>query len=175
MNEATQAQQRLIREVLSVLAGAGDIPCWLFGGWGLDARMGRATRDHSDVEFWAARSDSDRIGDALVAAGIAALETQPPEESREFMKGGITFSFAFFDRHPDGTCGPQGRWSDWVFPVGSFDAPPGRLDDLIVPTMSIEGMIAMKEQFATLRNGKPLRDKDIRDIARLRELTKRTT
>jgi hypothetical protein len=30
--------------------------------------------------------------------------------------------------------------------------------------MSVEGMIAMKEQFATLRNGKPLRDKDIHDL-----------
>ncbi len=171
MNERTQAQRRLIGDVLNVLTEAGNLRCLLFGGWGLDARIGRVTRDHSDVEFWADRVDSDQIPQALVAAGATALDTQPPEESCEFVQDDVMFSVAFFDRRADGTYTPQGRWADWVFPAGSFDAsPPGHLDELAVPTMSIDGMLAMKEQFARLRNGRPLRDKDIRDISILREL-----
>jgi hypothetical protein len=57
-----------------------------------------------------------------------------------------------------------------VFPAGSFNAQPGHLGELLVPTMSVEGMLAMKEQYALLRNGRPLREKDIRDMALLRQL-----
>ncbi len=61
------------------------------------------------------------------------------------------------------------------YPRRHLQAPrsvvPGWLDELVVLTMSTDGVIAMKKQFATLRNGRPLRDRDIRDIAVLRELT----
>jgi hypothetical protein len=36
--------------------------------------------------------------------------------------------------------------------------------------MSVAGMIAMKEQFPHLRNGRPWRQKDIDDLKILREL-----
>jgi hypothetical protein len=36
--------------------------------------------------------------------------------------------------------------------------------------MGVAGMLAMKEQFPTLRHGRPWRDKDIRDIAVLHRL-----
>jgi hypothetical protein len=47
------------------------------------------------------------------------------------------------------------------------------LDGIPVPAMSVAGMLAMKEQFPTLRNGRPWRDKDIGDIAVLRGLRSR--
>ena len=170
MNEKTRAQFRVIRDVRDLLADAGDHGWWLFGGWGLDARIGRITRDHSDIEMWVARRDGDAIGKALVDAGAVPLETQPPEESREFTMAGVMFSTAFFDPRPDGTFVPQGRWSDWVFPAGSFSAPPGQLGAMTVPVMSLEGMVAMKEQYPTLRNGRPLREKDLQDLEHMREL-----
>jgi hypothetical protein len=168
-DERTSLQLRVIQEIRQTLGRAG-IHWWLFGGWGLDARIGRVTRAHSDIEFWVARADGDSTRDALVASGFAVLETQPPDESREFTRHDLVLSSAFFDPHPDQTYRPQGRWSDWVFPAGSFDAPPGQLGDLLVPTMSVEGMLAMKEQYPLLRNGRPLREKDVRDLALLREL-----
>jgi hypothetical protein len=36
--------------------------------------------------------------------------------------------------------------------------------------MSVAGMLAMKEQFPTLRNGGPWRTKDMEDLAVLRSL-----
>ncbi len=65
----------------------------------------------------------------------------------------------------------RGRFSDWAFPADSFGADPGRLDGVPVPAMSVAGMLAMKEQFPGLRNGRPWRDKDIEDIAVLRRLS----
>jgi lincosamide nucleotidyltransferase A/C/D/E len=166
-------QLATMHAVLEVLRRA-SVAAWLFGGWGLDARIGRITREHGDIEFWVERSDSDRGTTALVQAGAVLLDTQPPEESREFVWNGVTFSTAYFDACPDGTFGLQGRWSDWVFPADSFSDVPGVLDGRTVPAMSIAGMLAMKEQFPELGNGRPWRPKDIRDIATLRELLARS-
>src|SRR5215831_16595579 len=75
------------------------------------------------------------------------------------------------DRSPDGSFVQLlGRWSDWLFPPGSFDDEPGMLDGTPVLAMSVSGMLAMKEQFPGLRNGRPWRQKDIDDIEVLRRL-----
>lgn len=169
MEASQRAQLVLIRSVVETL-GAADIRGWLFGGWGLDARLGRITREHGDVEFWIERGDADRSKVALVRAGATALMTQPPNEACEFEWDGVLFSTAYFDRRPDGAFTQEGRWSDWVFPAGSFGDDPGALDGVPVPTMSVAGMLAMKEQYPRLRHGSPWRTKDIRDIEILREL-----
>ena len=163
------AQLELIGAVKDALA-ARELGWWLFGGWGLDAQVGRVTRDHADVEFWVARTDGDAVRDAMYSIGAEPVDTQPVEESREFIRSGVNFSSAFFDRNQDGSFGVKGRWSDWVFPPNSFGEATGRIGGLVVPTMSIKGMLAMKEQYASLRNGKPLRTKDRSDIEVLRSL-----
>jgi len=170
VNERMTAQLRIIKAVVNAL-DAADIPAWLFGGWGLDARIGRITREHGDVEFWVERTDAGRSKALLVAAGATALATQPPEEACEFIWDGADFSTAYFDRRPDRSFSqPEGRWSDWLFPPGSFSDEPGTLDGMSVLTMSVAGMLAMKEQYPHLRNGGPWRQKDIDDIKVLRRL-----
>ncbi len=64
----------------------------------------------------------------------------------------------------------MGRQSDWAFPAGSFGDEPVVLDGNAVPVMSVAGMLAMKEQFPTLRNGRPWRPKDRTDVEVLRTL-----
>ena len=77
MDERTEGQLRVIRKVIAVTQAA-DIPAWLFGGWGLDARIGRITREHGDVELWVERIHAERSKAVLVGAGATALTTQPP-------------------------------------------------------------------------------------------------
>jgi hypothetical protein len=167
---STAGQLRVIRKVIAVTRSA-DIPVWLFGGWGLDARIGRITREHGDVEFWVERIHAERSKTVLVDAGATALATQPPEEACEFIWDDAAFSTAYFDRRSDGSFVQLlGRWSDWLFPPGSFGDEPGTLDGMPVPVMSVSGMLAMKEQFPHLRNGRPWRQKDIGDISILRQL-----
>jgi hypothetical protein len=171
MNERTDAQLHVIKTVTDVLR-AVDISAWLFGGWGLDSRIGRITRDHGDVEFWLERVDAERSKAVLIGAGATALETQPPEEACEFIWDGVEFSTAYFDRQPDGLFSQlEGRWSDWAFPPGSFGDEPVMLDGTPILAMSVAGMLAMNEQFPHLRNGRPWRQKDINDIETLRRLT----
>ena len=170
MNERMTAQLRIIKAVLNALDAAG-ISAWLFGGWGLDARIGRITREHGDVEFWVERSDAARSKAVLVEAGATALATQPPAEACEFTWDGTGFSTAYFDRRPDGAFSqPEGRWPDWLFPPGSFSGEPGLIDGVPVPAMSVAGLLAMKEQYPRLRHGRPWRHQDIGDIEVLRGL-----
>lgn len=170
MNEQTTAQLRMIKTVTDLLRGVG-ISAWLFGGWGLDARIGRVTRGHGDIEFWLERVDAERSRAVLTDAGATALATQPPEESCEFIWDGVEFSTAYFDRQPDGSFYQLlGRFSDWLFPPGSFGDEPAMLDGTPVLAMSLAGMLAMKEQFPNLRNGRPWRPKDIADMEILRRL-----
>jgi hypothetical protein len=174
MNERMTAQLRTIKAVVDALEAAG-ISAWLFGGWGLDARIGRITREHGDVEFWVERTDAGRSKAVLVEAGATALATQPPEEACEFTWDGADFSTAYFDRQPDGSSSQLlGRWSDWLFPPGSFGNEAGTLDGMPVLAMSVAGMLAMKEQYPRLRNGGPWRQKDIDDIKVLRRLVAET-
>jgi lincosamide nucleotidyltransferase A/C/D/E len=149
---------------------AADVSLWLFGGWGLDARIGRITREHGDIEFWVEREQAKRSKAVLVEAGAVVLPTQPPEESCEFTWDDVSFSTAYFGRQPDGRIIVEGRWSDWELPADSFGNDPGFLGGQPVPTMSATGMLAMKQQYPTLRNGRPWRDKDREDIERLQAL-----
>ena len=65
----------------------------------------------------------------------------------------------------------QGRFDDWVFPADSFpDEPVELVKGLPVLAMSLTGMLAMKEQYPHLRNGRPWRDKDVTDIKLLRSM-----
>jgi hypothetical protein len=170
MDERITAQLRIIKAVVNALDAAG-IPAWLFGGWGLDARIGQITREHCDVEFWVERIDGERSKAVLVEAGATALATQPAAEACEFTWEGTDFSTAYFDRRPDGTFSqPGGRWPDWLFPAGSFSAGPGLLDGGPALAISVAGMLAMKQQYPRLRNGRPWRQKDIDDIEVLRGL-----
>jgi hypothetical protein len=170
MDEKTKGQVRVIRKVVTVLQ-ADDISAWLFGGWGLDARFGRITREHDDVEFWVERVHAERSKALLVGAGATALTTQPPEEACEFTLDEVPFSTAYFDRRPDGSFSqPLGRFSDWMFPPGSFGDEPVTLDGTPVLAMSVSGMLAMKEQFPRLRHGRSWRQKDIADMEILRGL-----
>jgi hypothetical protein len=170
MDDKTRQQQLVIRRVVAIL-NADDVPAWLFGGWGLDARIGRITRAHGDVEFWVERRHAERSKVLLQGAGATALLTQPPEESCEFVLDDVLFSTAYFDRREDRSfCQPMGRFSDWLFPADSFGGDCVMLEGMPVLAMSVSGMLAMKEQFPHLRNGRPWRQKDIADIEILRGL-----
>ncbi|MGN9912742.1 nucleotidyltransferase domain-containing protein [Phytohabitans sp. LJ34] len=170
MDSKARAQLRVIREVIAALQAEG-ISAWLFGGWGLDARIGRITREHGDVELWVERIHADQSRALIEGIGGTALSTQPPEEACEFILDGTSFSTAYFDRRPDGSFyQPIGGFSDWRFPPGSFDDEPVTLDGTPVLAMSASGMLAMKEQFPHLRHGRPWRQKDIGDMEILRGL-----
>jgi hypothetical protein len=170
MNEKTRAQFELIRTITATLT-QGSARAWLFGGWGLDARIGRITRDHGDIEFWVPRDSARNVQRLLADAGAVVMDTQPPVESTEYTWNDLWFSTAYFDGPPDGSSIQiGGRFEDWVLPPDSFPDDPVELEGLPVLAMSVAGMLAMKEQFPQLRNGRPWREKDVADIELMRSM-----
>ncbi len=52
----------------------GGVPCWLVGGWGVDALLYSPTRKHSDVDVAIDRSDEERALLALERDGFAVVK-----------------------------------------------------------------------------------------------------
>ncbi|WP_219420246.1 nucleotidyltransferase domain-containing protein [Pseudonocardia nigra] len=89
MNEKTRDQLDRIRRITTKLA-EGAQRAWLFGGWGLDARIGRVTHDHGDIEFWVDRNDALHVRQFLVAAGATLARpwsTRSPQRSPRSTRG----------------------------------------------------------------------------------------
>ena len=59
-----------------------EIDWWLFGGWGLDAQLGRITREHGDIECWVHRADAEAARDAFPI--YATTRASTPADRREF-------------------------------------------------------------------------------------------
>ncbi len=62
---------------LHALADAG-IPCWIGGGWGIDALVGDATRRHGDLDIALSGHLDQAAILALMPLGYALVEDQRP-------------------------------------------------------------------------------------------------
>jgi lincosamide nucleotidyltransferase A/C/D/E len=66
-----------VLELLDVLRAAG-VEAAVDGGWGVDALLGRQTRDHEDLDLVVALVDVERIRAALEPLGFSMHEDQRP-------------------------------------------------------------------------------------------------
>lgn len=82
------------------LLDAAGVRCWVMGGWGIDALLGRETRSHHDLDLLVHREDLLSYDAAVRAAGFArAFEW---EENRRISAGRNQHDSAYVDAHPDG-------------------------------------------------------------------------
>jgi hypothetical protein len=169
VNDATAAQLALLREIDEAFAAAGT-DWWLFGGWAMDAHAGRVTRDHADIELFVRVEDAAVARTTLTGRGFVAPPPVHPGEGQPFLRDGQEVGVWFVTDDADGSPVTPGRWSDWPWPVGSFDGPRVRLGDLLLPVMSVAGLLEMKRGFAKHPHGAPLRQKDEADIVLLLRL-----
>lgn len=58
--------------VLDLLEGSG-IDVWVEGGWGIDALVGRQTRDHEDLDVMVDRAHTDTVATLLSGAGFRRM------------------------------------------------------------------------------------------------------
>ena len=57
------------REIISLAMEAG-IDVWLDGGWGVDALMGRQTRQHDDIDLFVQREDEESFIQLIKVQGF---------------------------------------------------------------------------------------------------------
>lgn len=159
----------VIKAVMNALA-AVDISAWLFGGWGPDARIGRITPAHGDVEFWVQRADAERSKAVLVETGATALMTQPPGE-------GCEFTWTASPSAPHALTGSQTDRSAGHRVDGLTGYPAGLLRRRARDARWHAGAGHERRGHARhegavphLRNGQPWRQKGVEDIKILRRL-----
>lgn len=167
--QAAEVQLKLVAEVTSLLTTAG-ISHWLFGGWAIDFLVGEVTRPHTDIEFAVWRSDFPAVRSLLERQGYIEQEVASPEEAANLHKNGELVRLIFIERNERRELITPGRWSDWPWPDGSFGGARGRLGDIELPVVSIEGQLDTKENYHRHPAGEPLREKDRADLEHLRRL-----
>jgi hypothetical protein len=120
----TQRQLAAIAEV----AGLG-IAVWLRGGWAMDFYLGRVTREHRDVDWFAWAADAGRITGALTARGWELLPEPPHDQQRDFRRDGVDLSFALITRRGADIVVAGGPWAGEPWPAGMLDGPESRTGD----------------------------------------------
>jgi lincosamide nucleotidyltransferase A/C/D/E len=82
------------------LLDQNGVRCWVMGGWGVDALLGRITREHKDLDLLVLISDLPRYANVVQQHGFERkLEWG---ESQPISVDALHFDSAFVDAHPDG-------------------------------------------------------------------------
>ena len=97
MTDAMSAERA--RTVYELLDQSG-VRCWVMGGWGVDALLGRVTRAHKDLDLLVQIADLPRYSEIVQRHGFhRKLEWS---ESQPIEVGAAKFDSAFVDAHRDG-------------------------------------------------------------------------
>ncbi len=137
------------------------IDVWLDGGWGVDALLGRETREHDDLDVVVELRYSDRVVQLLSDLGY------------ELVAGGVPKGFVLVDRHGrqvdvhpvtfdrDGGGVYWMEEGEWVYPAEGFSGQ-GMVDGRAVRCLTPEVQVLVHA-------GYELSDKDYLELYLLRE------
>jgi lincosamide nucleotidyltransferase A/C/D/E len=124
--------------IISLLQGA-HCPVWIDGGWGVDALLGRQTRDHADLDLAIALSNVSIAQNVLMRLlGYVVSQDEMPTrlDLRDAHDHRIDFHPLVFDDYGNGKQQlPNGNWG--VYPVEGLQAT-GSIDGLTVRCLAPE-------------------------------------
>jgi Aminoglycoside-2''-adenylyltransferase len=141
---------------------------WLRGGWAMDFFLGRVTRPHRDVDWFAWWSDAGRLAAALTGQGYELLPEPPHDRQLDFVRGELDLSFALVARDDEGrVIVPSGPWAGQRWPEGMLDWPAARIGDVRCRIISPSAQIEIKKMMPVWVPGMPRRPKDAEDVAAL--------
>ncbi|MFF7171847.1 nucleotidyltransferase domain-containing protein [Streptomyces pseudovenezuelae] len=148
--------------VLDLLRRAGA-EVWVGGGWGIDALVGRRTRDHRDLDLMHRQEQEPTVVAALAGAGFVESLDLRPVRFVVTAPGGREI-----DLHPlvfarDGSAvqasGEAGR--PFVYPASAFVT--GTVGGTAVPCLSAEQQVFFHQGYEPS-------ERDRHDMAQLRRL-----
>jgi lincosamide nucleotidyltransferase A/C/D/E len=145
--------------VLRVLDAVSPAEVWLAGGWGIDALLGRRTREHRDLDLLHRREQEPAVLAALAALGYR--ETLDLRPVRFVLSDGRTE----LDLHPlvfaaDGSAVQAAPDGTFPYPAGCFVT--GHVDGVEVPCVSVTQQIFFHQGYAPAPH-------DLADMRALRE------
>ena len=135
------------------------------GGWGIDALLGRQTRDHSDVDLAIpGESEATAIG-ILAVLGykpFPELDWRPIRLGlRDEVSRQVDLHPVFFDEHGDGTQANVGDLPPFQYSAGDFET--GAIGGVCLPCIS-------KRLQLQFHAGYTLSEKDQQDLDELRSM-----
>jgi lincosamide nucleotidyltransferase A/C/D/E len=147
------AQAQTVYELLE----QNGVRCWVMGGWGVDALLGRVTRAHKDLDLLVQVADLPRYSEIVQSHGFdRKLEWS---ESQPIEVDGHQFDSAFVDAHRDGReidvhvidvddGGPvvQFHKDPWPLPSDTVSGM-GTLEDMTVRCVSRAAQLAMHSSY----------------------------
>jgi lincosamide nucleotidyltransferase A/C/D/E len=134
------------------------------GGWGVDALLGKQTRQHSDLDLWLPAADLAALLSALVGAGIDRIHPWPGDRPWNFVLHDghrLRVDLHLYEALPDGSIHYGSVLDGHRFPVaaiscqGSIAGRPVRCE---APKWALRW-----------HTGYPARDVDRHDVALLAE------
>ena len=144
-------------ELLKVFEDAG-VAVWIDGGWGVDALIGRQTRDHADLDVAVHRENNPIIRGLLENSGYREIKRVDSSEYMYFMKNetgkGIDIHAFGYDENGNNTYGVE-------YPFGSLTGT-GIIGGQAVNCIAPEFMLRFK-------TGYEPKEKDILDVQALCE------
>jgi lincosamide nucleotidyltransferase A/C/D/E len=148
--------------VMDALDAAG-VRAWVEGGWGIDALVGRQTRDHDDVDLAVDSDDGgfDRAVSALEAGGFRPTIDDLPVRLVVDAGDGRTVDLHPLRFAPDGNAYQSGHTREYLYPSDCFTT--GRIGGREVPCLGA----AIQREFHTHYDPRPVDHHDLALIAEL--------
>jgi lincosamide nucleotidyltransferase A/C/D/E len=145
------------------LLTAANLDVWVDGGWGVDALVGRQTREHSDLDVGVARPHLHAAIAVLATAGYAVTDDRYIEVTAQLTH---TTEGHRVDLHPS-TPHPNGGTEQIDFDGNTYYIPPPALGHIANHQVRC---IPLTTQFQT-HHGYELRPQDLHDLDLLHELS----
>lgn len=167
MDKRRLRQLRAIAQLVQVFDQHG-VKAWLGGGWALEALDHSYQRDHADVDFHIFAYDAPQVRVLLEEQGYNIVELNASSFAAERGKLRVDWELLWED---DETVVTYDSLVDttYVWPTGAF--PPekrGAIDGVEVYVMSPGAQRQLKLDYD--KRQKRLRQKDMKDLSRLRAL-----
>lgn len=167
-DETRILQMRAIAE-LQAIADDLDVDVWLRGGWAVDFTVGRITRSHEDIDWFAPANSAPALVAALTERGFTLSGFAPPAQQADLVRGAVEHGIAWvhIDERGEATVA-GGRWRGEPWPEGMLDGPTRVLDGASVRVISPKAQITIKEMTPVWQPHLARRAKDADDIDLLR-------
>lgn len=162
MAEQKAMNQEALIDLIRLLQRA-SIEVWLDGGWGVDALLGRQTREHRDADIVIRTSEVSALQNALAEIGFEVKEGQVPHSFVMASGEGLEVDVhsIVFDKKGNGIYRMQ-NGEDWVYPAEGFEGR-GTIAGLPVKCLSATTQVHCHA------HGYEPSEKDIHDMELLRE------
>ncbi|WP_078877332.1 amino acid transporter [Streptomyces sp. 150FB] len=149
--------------VLALLRDTGGTDVWIEGGWGIDALLGEQTRPHRDLDLGHRQEQEPRLLAALTGAGFAeTLDLRPVRFVMTRAATGEEIDLHPLVFAPDGSAlqASPDPGKPFRYPAECFTT--GIVRGVRVPCLSAEQQVAFHQGYEPA-------DRDLHDMARLRE------